>query len=148
MKTKFMLFLIAAFAVCTTGVYAQQGNEYGNVINSYGPPTFTGGTSPSPSETFALSQRNTDKFNIPTTIETIYPNPAMSASSVVLSEVAVNPVIIYIVNMNGTIVRTYTYNGGYDHFNFDVSSLQDGLYHIQVQERGKSMQSIKLLKQS
>lgn len=148
MKTTYITFLIAAFAVCTIRANAQQGNEYGNVVNSYGPPTFTGGTAPSPSESFALSYRNTSKFNLPTTIETIYPNPAMSTSSVVLSEVAINPVVIYIVNMNGTIVRTYTYDGGYDHFNFDVSSLQDGLYNIQVQERGKSMQSIKLLKQS
>ena len=142
------MIMIAVFAITGYKAGAQQYNEYGNVNNQYGPPTYTGGTVHSPSESFAIAVQNSQASTPETIIDNIFPNPAMSTSNITLAEVAVSTVTVYIINLNGTIVRTYTYNGGHRQFNLDVSGLQDGLYSIEVQEQGKSMQSIKLLKQS
>lgn len=147
MKTGITTWITVALAAFSLNAAAQQYNEYGNINNQYGAPTFTGGTVSSPSESFAIyTQRNQPEQA--TLIEEVYPNPTPTASSVVLTTVAVNPVTLFIVNMNGTIMKTYNYDGGSSRLTFDMSGLQDGLYSIQVQERGKSMQSIRLLKQS
>lgn len=136
------VFMLGGFGL---HVNAQQPT---NIINAYGPPTFTGGTVQSPSETFAL-YREAQVAEYPVTeIVSVYPDPARTASSVLLAEQAINSVTLYVVNLNGTVVRTYTYDGGQQQLNFDVSDLQDGVYNIQVQEQGKSMQSVKLLKQN
>lgn len=118
------------------------------VINQYGPPTFTGGTTHTPSESFAIYQETRTKENPVTTIESIYPDPAQNTSSLVLAEMPARPVKLYVINLNGTVVKTYSYDGGNRLLTFDVSDLQNGIYNIQVQEQGKIMQSIKLLKQS
>ena len=54
-------------------------------------------------------------------------------------------------NIKGEAIKSHCYgiiNVFMSMIFVDISNLQDGLYSIQVQERGKSMQSIKLLKQS
>jgi hypothetical protein len=48
--------------------------------------------------------------------------------------------------MNGVVVRSYEYNAGSGRFDIDISSLPDGVYAVQVQERGKTAQSIQLSK--
>ena len=118
-----------------------------NIINRNGAPTFTGGTTNSPSESFASYTRD-NRVQDATSIENVYPNPAHSSAGIVLSKAAVDPVALYVVNLNGTILSSYHYDGGSQRLNFDISAFPDGLYSIQVQERGKTMQSIKLLKQN
>ena len=140
------MMITMMIALCSFRVVAQY-NEYGNVNNQYGPPNFTGGTVNTPSEIFAIYTQS-NKTEEATLINEIYPNPAQSTSSVLLTDIATNPVTLYIVNLNGTVIKTYSYDGGGNRLNFDVSELEDGFYSIQVQEKGKSMQSVKLLKQS
>ena len=152
MKTGIITILAATAFLFGTKVNAQYANtgfnEYGNTINQYGAPTFTGGTVNTPSESFAVYTQENAKTQQATLISDVYPNPTRNQSSLELTSIAANPVTVFIVNMNGTIMKTYSYDGGTNRLNFDISNLQDGLYSIQVQERGKSMQSIKLLKQS
>ena len=143
MKTMMITMIVALSGFSASA----QFNEYGNVNNQYGPPNFTGGTVNSPSESFAIYAQNTKQEEL-TVIEEVSPNPSFGTSCVLLNTVAVNPVTIYIVDLNGNIQKTYTYDGGSSRLTFDISDLKDGLYSVQVQERGKSMQSVKLLKQS
>jgi hypothetical protein len=49
--------------------------------------------------------------------------------------------------MNGVLVRSYEYSAGTSRFDIDVSSLPDGIYALQIQERGKEAQSVQLSKQ-
>jgi len=138
--------LILIFILSSLGFSAAA--QQTNIINQYGPPTFTGGTVQSPSESFAIYQE-AQNANYPSTdLISVYPDPARNSSSVLLAQQALKPVTLYIVNLNGTLMRTYTYDGGTSQLSFDVSDLQDGVYNIQVQEQGKSMQSVKLLKQN
>ncbi len=118
-----------------------------NTITKNGAPTFTGGTTNSPSEYYADYTRNNRQPEI-TAIDNVYPNPAQSSAGVVLSKIAVQPVSLYVVNLNGNILSSYHYDGGSQRLNFDMGSFPDGVYNIQVQESGKAMQSIKLLKQN
>lgn len=121
--------------------------EGNNTLNKYSAPAFTGGTTPTTSEAFADYSRN-NQVEQATTIESVFPNPATSTAGVMLEAAAVDKVKLYVVNLNGTILSTHQYNGGSQRLNFDVSSLPNGLYSIQVQEEGKSMESIKLFKQN
>lgn len=145
MKSTIITLVTALMGMLSVDASAQTNT---NIINQYGPPTFTGGTVSTPSESFALYQETKVAENPVTRIRSVYPDPARTASSVILEEQPVKPVALYIFNLNGTLMKTYNYDGGNMQLNFDVSDLQDGIYNIQVQEEGKSMQSIKLLKQN
>jgi hypothetical protein len=148
MKYLSKLLIAGALSLEAFSAYSQEILPEGqNIINRNGAPTFTGGTTNSPSEYYASYTRNNRVQEI-TAIDNVYPNPARTSAGIVLSETAVDPVSLYVVNLNGTILSSYHYDGGSQRLNFDVSSLPDGLYSIHVQERGKTMQSIKLLKQN
>ena len=143
-----ILYIASAILLLTAGRLNAQG--YDNINNRYGPPNYTGGTVASPSESFALyhQARVNARAFVPVTaaIVTVYPNPALTYTRIVLSENTTEQVTVSIINMNGVIVRGYQYPVGSRVFDLDVSSLPDGLYALQVQERGKEAQSIQLAK--
>jgi hypothetical protein len=141
------LFCSAAMAAAQSGL-AQQTN---NINNRYGPPTFTGGTVQTPSESFALYHQQTANLlrttrPASTPIASVYPNPSPDMTTVVLTNNTLEPVTITLINMNGVLMRTYRYGAGYGSFSIDVSSLPNGMYALQVQERGRQPQSIQFLK--
>ena len=136
---------VAAIIVMSAMTASSQESNYNNSTTQYGPPNFTGGTVASPSDAYAASH----DFSAPqeaTVISSIFPVPAKDNLSVVLGQTAVAPVTMWIVNMNGEVLRAYHFDAGYNRLDIDVSSLAQGLYSIQVQEAGKSMQSIELAK--
>ena len=135
---------LIAFAILTSNIVEAQ--ETNNISNRYGPPNYTGGTVNTTSEAFAAAQVYERQAQLPTQIESVYPNPARSNAAIVLQDVSSQPVTIYITDMNGVIEKTYTYGAGYRSYGFDMGNLRPGVYRIQVQERGKSMQSIELLR--
>ncbi len=128
--------------------YAQQ--EHRNVNNQFGPPNYTGGTVASPSETFATYTRDaavSRKAVMQTVaIGQVYPNPAATYTRVFLNGATTEPVSVSIINYNGVMVQSFNYPAGSGRFDIDISSLPDGLYALQVQERGKEPQSIQLSK--
>ena len=138
-----------AFAAMLGGsAYAQ---ETDNFNNRYGPPNFTGGTVQSPSENYALYRQQSANLNAATqayttAIYSVYPNPAYTYTRILLADNTTQPVTVSVVNMNGVLVRSYEYSAGSGRFDIDISSLPDGLYALQVQERGKQAQSIQLAK--
>lgn len=76
----------------------------------------------------------------------VYPNPAISYTNVLLSEPAQQKVYIYIVNLNGQVQQSLAFDPGGNNYFIDVSSLPAGLYSMQVQESGKRPVSLKLSK--
>lgn len=131
--------------------YAATAQEYDNINNRYGPPNYTGGTVASPSETYAVYRQQTANQRSITqrytaAILEVYPNPTPTYTRVTLAENTTQPVTVSIINMNGVLVRSYEYSAGSGRFDIDVSSLPDGLYALQVRERGKEAQSVQLSK--
>ena len=129
-----------------------KAQETDNISNRYGPPYYTGGTVQSPSEAFADYHANTvsvgrAELRESAFISTVTPNPARTNAAINLESGTTEPVSIYVVNMNGTILKSYTYAAGSNSYGIDVGNLPAGLYSIQLQERGKSLQSIELVKQ-
>lgn len=133
---------------CSTAAFAQ---ETDNINNRYGPPTYTGGTVATPSESYAIYQQQTANLRrvsqsgtVP--IMEVYPNPTATYTRIFLTDNTTEPVTVSVINMNGVIVRSYEYSAGSGRFDIDVSSLPDGVYALQVQERGKTAQSVQLSK--
>lgn len=140
--------LLTAAMLMAGAAYAQ---ETDNINNRYGPPTYTGGTVASPSESYALYRQqlaNERSYTQPYTaaIVDVYPNPTATYTRILLAENTTEPVTVSVINMNGVLVRSYTYSAGSGRFDIDISSLPEGLYALQVQERGKQAQSIQLSK--
>jgi hypothetical protein len=137
--------------LCMAAAVATHSQETDNINNRYGPPTYTGGTVASPSEIFSIYQQQYANYRAvtqrtTTAIVTVYPNPTATYTSIILAENTTEPVTVSLINMNGVLVRSYTYSAGSARFDIDISSLPDGIYALQVQERGKQAQSIQLSK--
>ena len=136
----------AALLFSAVGANAQE-----NINNRYGPPNYTGGTVASPNENFAIyhQQRSSAARLIERTtagILEVYPNPAASYTRVILDANTTEPTTVSVINMNGVLVQSLEYAAGASRFDIDVSSLPEGLYALQIQERGKEPQSIQLSK--
>lgn len=137
----------AALLFAAGGLHAQ---EVDNINNRYGPPNYTGGSVASPSENYALYHQATvnaraiNRFTVG--ILEVYPNPTATYTRIILNGPTTEPVTVSVINMNGVLVRSYEYGAGSGRFDIDVSSLPDGLYALQVQERGKEAQSVQLSK--
>jgi hypothetical protein len=137
---------------CTTLLFSalSSGAQADNINNRYGPPTYTGGTIASPTENFALyhqarsNERIVERASIG--IMEMYPNPATNFTRIVLDGSSTEPVTLFIVNMNGIIVKSHQYGAGSTVLDIDVSAFPAGIYAMQVQERGKEAQSIQLSK--
>ncbi len=137
----------SALLLTAVGAGAQ---EHQNINNRYGPPNYTGGTVASPSETFAVyNQQSADAravYRNTVSILEVYPNPTATYARITLDGNTSEPVTVSVINMNGVLVRSYEYAAGSGRFDIDVSSIPDGLYALQVQERGKEAQSVQLSK--
>jgi len=138
------------YAVLLLSAAGAGAQDHQNVNNKYGPPNYTGGTVASPSETFAVynqqsaNERAIDPHTM--SIVEVYPNPTATYTRITLAGNTTEPVTVSIINMNGTLVRSYEYAAGSGKFYIDVSSVPDGLYALQVQEHGKEAQSVQLSK--
>ncbi len=145
---KRLLLYASALALLTVSASAQ---ETQNINNRYGPPNFTGGTTGSPSESYAVYQQQAAAFNRTYQRNTapileVFPNPTATYTRIILSQSTTEPVTVSVVNLNGVLVRSYKYSAGSGRFDIDVSSLPNGIYALQVQERGKEAQSVQLSK--
>jgi hypothetical protein len=148
MKRLIQYFACAAMLTMSLAASAQ---ETDNINNRYGPPTYTGGTVATPSETFAVYQQQTANYRSvyqrnTAAIVTVYPNPSATYTRIVLAENTTQPVTVSVITLNGVLVRSYEYSAGSGRFDIDISSLPEGIYALQVQERGKTAQSIQLSK--
>ena len=81
-----------------------------------------------------------------TLVRSMYPNPARNSVNIALAEPAMNRVDVVVYTYNATVMRTFSFAPGGSLLGFDVSSLPVGQYIIQVRETGKSVQSLRLVR--
>jgi hypothetical protein len=79
-----------------------------------------------------------------TEVFSMYPNPARGFTNVLLTDIPQDKVYVHVVNLNGQIMQSRTFDPGANNLHLDMSTLPAGLYSIQVQERGKAVQALKV----
>jgi hypothetical protein len=76
----------------------------------------------------------------------MYPNPARSYTIIELPDVPQKTVRTNVINMNGQVVMTRTYQPGNRQLQMDVSSIPVGLYNIEIREQDQPVLTQKLQK--
>ncbi len=79
-------------------------------------------------------------------VQTVYPNPTSSSSTVVLSYIPVNRVYIDILDYNGNIRQSFRFAPGGRQLSFDVGALDRGYYFVRVREQGRLIANVRLVK--
>ena len=82
----------------------------------------------SPSSTFVNSVSSGSKV-------VMYPNPVLSQAKIILSELPKTAVAVYVIDLNGNIVRTFKYEPGNYSLDVDMSKLPAGIYSVRVQQK-------------
>lgn len=77
----------------------------------------------------------------------VYPNPAISQTNIVLPEIARQRVNVYLIDLQGTIMRTYAFAPGGNQFYIDISSIPVGIYSLRIEQKGMRPQNVRLVKQ-
>lgn len=77
----------------------------------------------------------------------LYPNPVRSQARVVLANRSATNVYVDVIDLRGQRVRTYNFAPDSYLLDLDMSNIPAGFYNMRIMEKGKAMQSIKVLKQ-
>ena len=76
----------------------------------------------------------------------VYPNPATSSISVLLSEIENAPVSVTLTTLSGQLLQSVGYNNAPETITVDVEVYPAGVYILQVTSEGRST-SVQVLKQ-
>jgi hypothetical protein len=79
-------------------------------------------------------------------VQAVFPNPATSNTSVLLSQPAQQRVYVDLVDQKGHIVTTYVFAPGGRQLTFDVGFLEGGYYILRVREPGRYVSAVRLVK--
>ena len=82
-----------------------------------------------------------------TNVKAIYPHPGRDAVDILLAETDYQPVDIRIMDLNGTVVKTFRLQPEGNLMTIDVSNLPPGQYALHVQETGREVQKMVLLRE-
>lgn len=77
----------------------------------------------------------------------LYPNPVRSQARIVLSSRSSSNVYVDIIDLRGQRIRSFNFAPGSYLLDLDMSNIPEGFYNLRIMEKGKAMQSIKMLKQ-
>ncbi len=81
-----------------------------------------------------------------TGVVSLYPNPVIGSTRIVLNTVTLSPVAVDVVDMNGNRVRSYDFAAGIYNLDIDMSSLPPALYSVRVYGKDVPMQNLKVVK--
>ena len=76
----------------------------------------------------------------------VFPNPAQTTTQLLFAEAPARDIMVVIIDMNGRVMRQYSYPAGQQIISMDLSPLRGGLYSIRVLEHGQPRYALKLLK--
>ncbi|HTM64978.1 MAG TPA: T9SS type A sorting domain-containing protein [Flavipsychrobacter sp.] len=76
----------------------------------------------------------------------LFPNPAVNNASVVLSYLPAERTFVDILDFNGQLRRSFSFNPGGRQLNFNVSFLERGYYIVRVREGDRLIDIIKMVK--
>lgn len=89
----------------------------------------------------------TGTINPPLTgVAAVYPNPGRDRIEILLTETAYQPVDVWILNMDGVVLKTCHFMPQGNLLSVDVSNLPAGQYALHVKEAGKEVQKMLLLR--
>jgi hypothetical protein len=77
----------------------------------------------------------------------LYPNPVRSQARIVLANWSSSNVYVDIIDLRGQRIRSYNFAPDSYLLDMDMSNIPVGFYNMRIMEKGKAMQSIKVLKQ-
>lgn len=81
-----------------------------------------------------------------TGIEAVYPNPNHDLIDILLVDKAYQPVDVWVLNMDGTVLKTFHFRPQGKLMTIDVGFLSAGEYVLQVKEAGKELQRMRLIR--
>jgi len=76
----------------------------------------------------------------------LFPNPAINNASVVLSYLPARRTFVDILDFNGQLRKSFSFNPGGRQLNFNVSFLERGYYIVRVREDNRLIDVIKMVK--
>jgi len=77
----------------------------------------------------------------------VYPNPTTSQTHIVMPLVIQAPVSVYIIDMNGNMVRTYQYAPGSNVLDVDMGSLTQGIYSVRLSGKYITDHNLRVVKE-
>lgn len=77
----------------------------------------------------------------------LYPNPVRSQARIVLANRSASNVYVDIIDPRGQRIRSYNFAPDSYLLDLDMSNIPVGLYNMRIMEKGKAIQSVKVLKQ-
>lgn len=79
-------------------------------------------------------------------VSSVYPNPVLAATRIVLNTLTSSPVTVDVTDANGNIVRTYDYSAGIYNLDVDMSGLPQGIYSLRVYGKDVPFSNMKIVK--
>ena len=76
----------------------------------------------------------------------VYPNPVENSTRIVLDQSPTSPVNVDVIDMNGQVVRNYSYAAGTYNIDVDMSRLPAGLYSVRVSGDSIADHNLKVVK--
>jgi hypothetical protein len=77
----------------------------------------------------------------------LYPNPVRSQARIVLSNRSQSNVYVDVIDLRGQRIRSFNFAPDSYLLDLDMSNIPEGFYNLRIMEKGKAIQSIKMLKQ-
>lgn len=81
-----------------------------------------------------------------TGIQAVYPNASHDMVNILLAETAYQPVDVWILNLDGTALKTLHFSPQGNLITIDLSDLPAGEYALHVKEAGREVQRLKLIR--
>ena len=75
-----------------------------------------------------------------------YPNPVISTAKIILPVASVGEVTVDVIDLNGYIIRSFSYGPQSAQLDVDMSELPTGLYSVRVFGKGVAYHNIKVVK--
>lgn len=82
-----------------------------------------------------------------TNVKAIYPHPGRDVVDILLAEKAYQPVDVWVLDMNGTVIKTFRFQPEGNLMTIDVSNLPRGQYALHVKEAGREVQKMVLVRE-
>lgn len=77
----------------------------------------------------------------------VYPNPVINNTKIVLNETPLNDISVEVIDLNGNLMRSYTYAAGTKVLDVDMSRLAVGIYSARVISKGITTHNLKIVKE-
>lgn len=149
MKIKTLIMLVFGLLLMTSAyaqkaiIYDGNGNAVNTVNNVIAPVLINADTTGALTQPMAVYTDNVYNY----VYDMAYPNPTTGITRVTLPIVSAAEVYADVVNMNGSVMRSYQFAPGSYQLDVDLSNLAAGLYSVRVFGKDVALRNFKIVKQ-